>query len=41
MYQLLPSLHRNTFPKLLLAKELMDAVAYTSVSVAAGPSTAL
>ena len=41
LYQSLPSVQRSTSPKLLLVNELIEPVAYTSASVAVGPSTAL
>ena len=41
LYQSLPSVHRSTTPKLLLAKELREPVAYTSALEAVGPNTAL
>jgi hypothetical protein len=41
LYQSLPSVHRSTSPKLLLTNDDNEPVANTSVSVAAGPSTAL
>src|SRR6266852_1280212 len=37
LYQLFPSVHRSTSPKLLLLKELREPVAYTSASAAVGP----
>jgi len=37
----IPSVHRSTSPKLLLAKELREPVAYTSALAAVGPNTAL
>jgi len=41
LYQLLPSVHRSTTPKLLLLKELREPVTYTSALEAVGPNTAL
>ena len=41
LYQLFPSLQRTTSPKLLLANELIEPVAYTSASEVEEPNTAL
>ena len=41
LYQSFPSVQRSTSPKLLLANDDSAPVAYTSESVADGPSTAL
>ena len=41
LYQLFPSVHRSTVPRLLFENALIDPVADTSASETAGPSTAL